>query len=424
NYVKKFSDKFKEQDVPPPVPVSEPPADLLTQSRIKRGKKLYNKYGCRSCHGKNGKGNGPTADQQTDHWGEPVPPRDLTRGNFKGGEEPKDIYRRIVTGITGTGMPPIGSALKSEQERWALVAYVKSLGQDSQSPTEPQPGDEALFVKRVQQSKKKLKEPGSPVWEQAERVRMPLYSLWLTDRTPFDSVEVRALHNGDQLAVRMSWNDPTRNMKPVDVTEYTDGGAVMFPEFSGALPFIGMGSAEMDGGMAHIWHWRASDQFAVNRGGPSRDLEDRYPGMQVNYYKQKDGWEPGQRARFENREQHTKNQPKVFQSAWAADNPISEPSVKTPVRSYRAKGFGTLTALEYDKMRTDGSGTYEDNRWAIVMTRPMQTETDVVQFKPGERTTAAFAVWDGAQQDRNGQKDITSWITLRLEQLDKKDSSK
>ncbi len=415
DYIKSFSDKFKKQDVPDPISVPEPPKQLLTQNRVEEGKKLYDKLGCRSCHGPEGKGKGPSADQQQDHWGEPIPPRDLTRGNYKGGKQLEDIYTRIMTGITGTGMPPYSGALKNESERWAIVSYVKSLSADSQTPKSLKQPSDALLVKSVNQDKEALKNPLSTVWEKSNRTRLPLYSLWLTDRTPFDSVEVRALHNGEQLAVWMRWQDPTKNMKPAEVTDYTDAGAVMFPDLAGAVPFLGMGDAKMRGGMAHIWHWRANDQLAVNRGGPSVDREDRFPTMQVDYYPQKESYEPGTLTKFENLTQHTKNQPRLFQSGWATSNPLSQPVVKSPVKSYRAKGFGTLTALDAKKTRTDGRGVYRNGEWRIVMFRPLKTETAVAQFQPGSQKTAAFAVWDGEQRDRNGQKDITSWITLQLE---------
>jgi hypothetical protein len=42
-----------------------------------------------------------------------------------GGQEPVDIYRRIMNGINGTPMPGFKSALESEPETiWNLVAYV------------------------------------------------------------------------------------------------------------------------------------------------------------------------------------------------------------------------------------------------------------------------------------------------------------
>ncbi|MFB6345921.1 MAG: ethylbenzene dehydrogenase-related protein, partial [bacterium] len=412
DYVKTFSDKFKKQDVPEPVNVPEPPEDLMAESRVKKGKKLYGKL-CATCHGKNGKGNGPAASTQKDHWGEPLPPRDLTQGQYKAGGEIKDLYWRIVTGINGTGMPPFKQVLSTPEQRWAMIAYVRSLREDT-GPAVSGETKGTLLAKRVDVSQKSLKDPASPVWETSNRTRKSLYSLWLTDRTPFDSVEVRALHNGNRLALRLSWNDPTANVKPIGQTEFTDGTAVMFPDVKGAVPFIGMGDQNMEGGVAHIWHWRAMDQFAVDRGGTTVDMEDKYPYMDITYYKNKEDYKPGTSAKYEKGHQHTSNQPRKYQTAWAVNNPLAKQTLDRPVRSYRAEGLGSLTALKKKKMRVDGDGHYQDGQWQVVITRPLKTQTRVVQFEPGETHKAAFAVWDGEQNDRNGQKDITSWISLKL----------
>jgi hypothetical protein len=53
-------------------------------------------------------------------------PRNLAHRVFRGGSTPTDLYRRIADGIEGSSMPAaIGL---SENEVWALVAYVLELG--------------------------------------------------------------------------------------------------------------------------------------------------------------------------------------------------------------------------------------------------------------------------------------------------------
>jgi mono/diheme cytochrome c family protein len=108
-----------------------------------RGRKLFHSdtAKCAQCHGPAGKGDGPqTEDYQAilgtnakrkvpglfDDWGNPIKPRDLTSGIYRGGRRPLDIYRRIYSGIKGTPMPPFGTALKDE-EIWDIVNYAMSL---------------------------------------------------------------------------------------------------------------------------------------------------------------------------------------------------------------------------------------------------------------------------------------------------------
>jgi mono/diheme cytochrome c family protein len=58
-------------------------------------------------------------------------PRNLRSGIYRGGRRPIDLYYRIMAGINGSGMPAHNTLLKTEEERWAIVAYVLSLPYDA-----------------------------------------------------------------------------------------------------------------------------------------------------------------------------------------------------------------------------------------------------------------------------------------------------
>lgn len=80
---------------------------------------------CVSCHTDLGR----QAPWKWDQWGTLVKPRDLTHGTFRGGRRPVDIYYRIHSGISGSGMLPFGSPglLSSPERVWDLVNYVQTL---------------------------------------------------------------------------------------------------------------------------------------------------------------------------------------------------------------------------------------------------------------------------------------------------------
>jgi mono/diheme cytochrome c family protein len=89
------------------------------------GKQLYDKN-CAHCHGAKGDGNGFGAPHLT------PPPRDFTAAQFKfrttaTGALPTDddLFRVISRGLNGTGMPP-WQYLLTDEERWALVDYIKT----------------------------------------------------------------------------------------------------------------------------------------------------------------------------------------------------------------------------------------------------------------------------------------------------------
>jgi DMSO reductase family type II enzyme heme b subunit len=61
-------------------------------------------------------------------------------------------------------------------------------------------------------------------------------------------------------------------------------------------------------------------------------------------------------------------------------------------------------------------GQWVDGRWTVVMTRSLRVDPDQgVSLEPGDKASIAFAIWDGAQRDRDGKKLITIWQDLVVE---------
>ena len=115
---------FVEEPPKAPLYIGEPPkpsAELVT-----RGKAVWQASKCWECHGQGGKGDGEKAAGLKDDLGFPIPPANLTTGQFKSGPGPKDIFRTMSTGLSGTPMPSFADSV-SEADRWALSYYVLSL---------------------------------------------------------------------------------------------------------------------------------------------------------------------------------------------------------------------------------------------------------------------------------------------------------
>jgi mono/diheme cytochrome c family protein len=124
-YIKTFSPLFQEEK--PGAPVVIPPEPPDTAESIRRGADLFQSMNCWSCHGKDGRGHGPSAATLTDSKGYPITPFDFTSGSrFKCGETDQDMFRDLVTGLDGTPMPSFADAMSADQ-RWDVVHYIRSL---------------------------------------------------------------------------------------------------------------------------------------------------------------------------------------------------------------------------------------------------------------------------------------------------------
>ena len=138
----------KVPDVPAAIATSHSGHDTL----VTKGREVFFAKGnCAQCHGSTAMGDGQTAtyDDWTNDWiksagvdptdkstyrdfiaagalkPRAIRPRNLRLPVYRGGGRTQDLYVRIKNGIEGTLMP--AAATLSEEEIWALVAYVKWL---------------------------------------------------------------------------------------------------------------------------------------------------------------------------------------------------------------------------------------------------------------------------------------------------------
>lgn len=101
----------------PTVPAA-PPLDAAARVR---GRALYRQY-CALCHGVGADGRGVR------HEGLGSAPADFTRASFSAQTPPARAFAHIRDGVPGTAMPAWRAL--SDDEMWALVAYVRSVGKE------------------------------------------------------------------------------------------------------------------------------------------------------------------------------------------------------------------------------------------------------------------------------------------------------
>jgi hypothetical protein len=250
-------------------------------------------------------------------------------------------------------------------------------------------------------------DPSSELWDQATKVEIPLSAQ--TVAKPFlaestiRSVSARALHDGSEVAFLVEWSDDTLSDQTLRTEDFRDAVAVQFPLVEGQ-PFFCMGQP---GGEVNIWHWKADWQADLLA---RQDMETVYPDMQVNFYP------------FANPAAGVLAGPADYDDlnylpALASGNLLASATHASPVEDSIAGGFGGLTSQPATGQNVDGAGEWVDGNWRVVFSRELVSNEPVdASFTPGTVYPMAFAVWDGENEERNGRKSTSQWISLQLEE--------
>ncbi len=389
----------------PPLHVPpEPPFDDL---RWFRGRRLYLET-CAACHGEDGH---PVPDAvKFDYEGYPVPPRSFVNGIFKGGSAGHQLYARIYKGLKGTPMPASEYNYTAD-EIWDLIHYVQTLAREgAQERAQLKQG--TFVASRVSGT---LPEgPLGAAWDQARPLYVALTPLWWTE----DRVEglmAQALHDGKELAIRLSWIDPTMNDRAVRHEEFRDGVAIQFSLTSNP-PFY-MGTRDKDGGV-NIWFWKADRQTDLASG--HQDIDAAFPGRAVDMYQEQKYVTPRDAIGVEWPYEPVTQHDPMFITAWGAQNLVANPNLATSVECLVARGPGTLAGKPANVQVVEGQAVYEQNVWYVQMQRSMSLphndeHGDERAFQAGDYLPVSFAIWNGSAGDRDGKKNISIWQKLVIE---------
>ncbi|GAB4429852.1 MAG: hypothetical protein OHK0011_12430 [Turneriella sp.] len=85
------------------------------------GEAVYNEKGCVTCHGAQGKGDGPVGAALKPK------PRNFSDAKWKNGSDLASVIKSIETGIPGTGMAGYKGSLTDEEIK-AVAEHVRKLG--------------------------------------------------------------------------------------------------------------------------------------------------------------------------------------------------------------------------------------------------------------------------------------------------------
>lgn len=93
------------------------PTDTSDKENLSIGKSLYAKH-CKSCHGKEGYGDGPKAAEQSGDLG------DFSSKEFQLQSDGALFYK---TSIGRNDMPEFTKKLSDDEDRWLIVNYMRTL---------------------------------------------------------------------------------------------------------------------------------------------------------------------------------------------------------------------------------------------------------------------------------------------------------
>ena len=280
-YLKTFSRFFQTAKVQE---VSLGRAPGSSAETVADGRETFRKLECFKCHGQQGRGDGTSAPTLTDDLDFPIRAADLTESwQFNGGSSVEEIYARLRTGLDGTPMPSFSDVIESniitDEQLWHVAQYVRSLS--------PERAPVVREVIRAHRAETLPTDPGDSAWAALEPFYIPLVGQiirsprWFTPNV--DGVWVRAMHDGQRLAIRLSWSDPSkspdgawqewldrigRTVARDDTTALVNGPdwfALQFPERvseDAERPYFLGGTTRRP---VHLWRW-SSEPDRVQEG--------------------------------------------------------------------------------------------------------------------------------------------------------------
>jgi len=198
-------------------------------------------------------------------------------------------------------------------------------------------------------------DPESPLWEQAAEAEIPLSAQQMQQPGGGSTrgVRVRAIEDGINFSIRVSWDDDTKN--DTVGTLPSDAAAIQLPIDPQHLPYQCMGQSNS---RVNIWQWKAALEVAE---GESLSVSDM----------------------------------------GGARNLTSN---------------GICKAVETNGVAPSAKSFYDGKQWHVVYWRKLyKGDLTTAPLLRETSTSIAFAVWNGARGETRGMKAVSTWNTLQFQ---------
>jgi DMSO reductase family type II enzyme heme b subunit len=200
-------------------------------------------------------------------------------------------------------------------------------------------------------------DPQSPLWQQATEADIPLSAQQMQQPGGGSTTEVRvrALEDGQNFAIMVSWDDDTKNDTVGAVP--SDAGAIQLPIDPQHLPYQCMGQTNS---RVNIWQWKA----ALEKTGAQQ--------LQAN-----------------------------AMEAAGARNLTSN---------------GICKAVDTPGIAPSAQSYHDGKQWHVVYWRELyKGDINTAPIVRETNSSIAFAIWNGANGETRGMKSVSTWNTLSFQ---------
>lgn len=388
NKFAKFEKKGKSHKL---TKVGAPPP--LDEQSLERGKKFFNTT-CSGCHGLKGRSDGESTKRNVDIESDAIRPRNLTKPwTFRRGSTPKDLFLTIRTGLSTTAMPRHSERIYKDKDIWDLVYYVRTLfGLEEAIFKVDIPLDAKLLKPSVTKNIKAVEikgplplNPEDSIWKNAPSFYIPLGGQILEAEKNFyptiDSVWLQAIYNGEEIAFKLHWDDPTFDPILKTITEVQESPPPPLPAQFQMDPDDEQTKGPAEAPKAQKY----SDAIAI-----------QFPTGKPNN---------GSLPYFLNGD---KDQPVNLWKWLSGSNKTTE---------VYAQGLRHQGEHRPASQLVQSKVVFRYGQYHLVMKRKLTTsdKSNDIQFKAGSMVPIAINAWDGNVKETGSKNSISSWFWMTLE---------